>query len=175
MSKENLYYPHGVNINSLAIYEDRYSGNKNNSMAAVVTLAHELGHYLGLYHSFDEDPNGGLATNCIDSDYCTDTPSYNRDAYLQLYQAYAYQYGGYDKVPLSLGAKRIDCDTDEYFTSYNLMDYECSYADRFTPQQRARVRNVLTYSPLIPGPKKGSAATRVAVPGKVKLPARVMR
>lgn len=175
VSKENLYYPHGVNINSLAIYEDRYSGNKNNSMAAVVTLAHELGHYLGLYHSFDEDPNGGLATNCIDSDYCTDTPSYNRDAYLQLYQAYAYQYGGYDKVPLSLGAKRIDCDTDEYFTSYNLMDYECSYADRFTPQQRARVRNVLTYSPLIPGPKKGSAATRVAVPGKVKLPARVMR
>ena len=39
------------------------------------------------------------------------------------------------------------------FTSYNIMDYYYSYRDRITPDQRARIRHVLDYSPLIPGPK----------------------
>ena len=33
------------------------------------------------------------------------------------------------------------------------MDYSVSYSDRFTDDQRDRIRHVLTYSPLIPGPK----------------------
>ena len=33
------------------------------------------------------------------------------------------------------------------------MDYNYGYRDRITPNQRARIRHVLDYSPLIPGPK----------------------
>lgn len=50
--------------------------------------------------------------------------------------------------------KRKNCKTNQTFTSTNIMDYSVSYSDRFTNDQRSRIRHVLTYSPLIPGPNK---------------------
>lgn len=51
---------------------------------SAITLAHELGHYFGLRHVFSESMQGA----CVDTDFCKDTPSYNKstdyDQYLQM-------------------------------------------------------------------------------------------
>lgn len=170
LTKENLSYPKCVSINSLYVYEESDNG-RYNPMDANVTLAHELGHHLGLLHAFDENENGGLSSKCIDSDYCEDTPSYNRMAYMTNLQAMLYeaQQQG-TSVSMAEAVKRENCRTGETFSSYNLMDYEISYSDRFTNDQRTRIRHVLTYSPLTPGPKKTSATTRAAADGPLDLP-----
>ena len=49
------------------------------------------------------------------------------------------------------------------------MDYSYCYLDEFTPQQRDRVRFVLQYSPLIPGPKNYSRVASRSVDGMVDL------
>ena len=41
-----------------------------------------------------------------------------------------------------------------------MMDYNICYSMRFTPEQANRIRQVLYYSPLIPGPKKIRPRTR---------------
>lgn len=66
--------------------------------------------------------------------------------------------------------ERENCQTGTTFTSYNLMDYEISYADRFTPNQRERTRHVLEYSPLIPGPKRTASTRSVAPQGVLDIP-----
>lgn len=50
------------------------------------------------------------------------------------------------------------------------MDYEICYSDRFTNDQRKRIRYVLSYSPLTPGPKKIGASIRTAIEGVLDLP-----
>lgn len=80
LTNENLGYPMCVSLNSQYAYEN--SDEKYNGFDFKVTTAHELGHYLGLHHAFDEDASGELSSQCIDSDYCEDTPSYNRNAYM---------------------------------------------------------------------------------------------
>lgn len=71
--------------------------------------------------------------------------------------------------------KRENCKTNQTFTSTNIMDYSVSYSDRFTNDQRSRIRHVLTYSPLIPGPKQGQTQTRSVVEGPIDLPIRTAR
>lgn len=171
LTKENLTYPKCVSINSLYIYEDQGEKGSYNSMNVNVTLAHELGHYLGLHHAFDENDDSSLSTQCINSDYCDDTPSYNRVAYMMNLMAMISEANQQGKtLSMAEAVKRENCKTGEIFSSYNLMDYEISYSDRFTKDQGKRVRHVLTYSPLTPGPKKGSAATRSVVNGPLDLP-----
>ena len=53
---ENLSFPYCVSINSLFINEES-TGNTYNTADITVTLAHELGHYLGLHHVFSETEN----------------------------------------------------------------------------------------------------------------------
>lgn len=65
--------------------------------------------------------------------------------------------------------------TDQTFTSHNIMDYAFSYSDQFSNDQRNRIRHVLTYSPLIPGPKKGQTQTRTAAEGPLDLPILIRR
>ncbi len=55
--------------------------------------------------------------------------------------------------------KRTGCDWYRVYL-YNIMDYAISYSNQFTLNQRERIRHVLSYSPLIPGPKKGDIDTR---------------
>lgn len=166
MENSNLGHPQCVSINSLYFDQDTPAGYYN-AMDANVTLAHELGHYLGLHHAFDEDNNaeatGGLSTACIDSDYCPDTPSYNRYAYQMMLEEY---YKNFSMEAF----ERENCQTGETFISYNLMDYEISHSDRFTPDQRERMRHVLEYSPLIPGPKKTASTRSVAPQGVLDIP-----
>lgn len=156
----------------------RYTTDKGNSKGYIyntadpnATLAHELGHYLGLFHAFSEktgdESNSDEANNDEDTDHCTDTPSYNRVAYTKWLTDYiknakdeAKADGRQDTTfSMKILAKR-DNSRKEEWQSDNLMDYSVGYSMRFTPEQVHRMRQVLYYSPLIPGPKKVRPTTR---------------
>lgn len=94
------------------------------------TLAHEIGHILGLWHPFSEIPG-----QCYDADYCDDTPEYDRHAY----EANA-EYWMYD---------RQSC-YGFTFTSDNIMDYWYSYNTAFTWVQCFRMARVLNDGILLP-------------------------
>ena len=132
----------------------------------VFTLAHELGHYLGLLHPFVVgDDNAG--------DYCDDTPEYDIDRYEAFLdgidETFPYSDDNYRKM-----IQRVALD-GRVFVSDNVMDYEYGYLDRFTPDQRKRVRTVLENAWLIPGPKievepqarNGKKAVKPSVPKPV--------
>lgn len=165
LSKNNLRFPYCVSINSLYAYEE--SGKYYNPYDITVTLAHELGHYLGLHHPFSEDEDGNLTTNCINSDYCDDTPSYDRAAYEKVLMLLL-QEGNSN---MQKYATRESCETSKEFLGRNIMDYEVCFSDQFTSDQRTRIRHVLAYSPLIPGPKKTSTTKSVnSTQGPMDLP-----
>ena len=165
---ENLPFPYCVSINSLFIDEQSTATNYN-TFDVTVTLAHELGHYLGLHHVFSEAED---SKSCEDTDYCEDTPSYNIEAYNADCE-YIYKNDRANYTFKNL-VKRSNCN-DEEFTSYNIMDYSISYSDQFTPNQRTRVRHILMYGLLIPGPKKDQASTRSVHDGVLDLPIRTLR
>lgn len=165
LTKSNLKFPYCVSINSLYAYEE--SGMHYNPYDVTVTLAHELGHYLGLHHTFSEDEDGNLTTSCINSDYCDDTPSYDRAAYEKVLTIVLQQ----KDVTMDQAATRESCETSKEFVGHNIMDYEVCYSDQFTSDQRTRIRHVLAYSPLIPGPKKTSTTKSVnSTQGPMDLP-----
>lgn len=169
IDKSNLKYPYCTSINSKFI-NDQSTATEYKTSDVTVTLAHELGHYLGLYHAFSENEDGYF-DGCVDSDYCKDTPTYNKvvyDKWLDMQLA-----AGVRDLPTL--AKRENCITGQEFTSYNIMDYAISYSDRFTNDQHDRIRHVLTYSPLIPGPKQGQTGTRTVVEGPLDLPIRTIK
>ncbi|MFK2769547.1 M43 family zinc metalloprotease [Bacteroides fragilis] len=157
--------------NSLFI-NDQSTSTQYSTADITVTLAHELGHYLGLHHAFSENDEG-IYDGCFDSDYCDDTPTYNKVEYDA---DYAYTAKN-DPANFTFDylVKRKNCKTNQTFTSTNIMDYSVSYSDRFTNDQRSRIRHVLTYSPLIPGPKQGQTQTRSVVEGPIDLPIRTAR
>lgn len=162
ISKNNLGFPYCVSINSDYIHRTstRYTledhGRRQytyDSCDIVATLAHELGHYLGLHHVFTEEKKAGKGNtswtevdDCFDSDCCDDTPSYNKVEYDDSLLA-APKGTGMNKL-----MQRTSC-SGETFDSYNIMDYSIGLSFLFSPQQKARMRHVLYYSPLIPGPK----------------------
>ena len=161
-------FPYCVSLNSIYVgrenegtryTEDKYNkGYKSNTADPNATLAHELGHYLGLFHSFSEKTvkdKSEAANDDDDSDYCDDTPSYNRIEYSKWVRLAIKK----DSLTLRDVAKRTNSKGEEW-QSDNLMDYFYCYSMRFTPEQASRIRQVLYYSPLIPGPKKIRPRTR---------------
>lgn len=170
LSLKNLKFPYCASINSLYI-NDQTTESTYKTTDITVTIAHELGHYLGLHHVFteldDDDTN-----SCEDTDYCKDTPSYNKQAYDEKY-IYISKYDPKNFTFTNL-VKRTNCSGSE-FISYNIMDYAISYSNQFTDDQRNRIRHVLTYSPLIPGPKKGQNRTKAASDEPLDLPIRVIK
>ena len=145
-----LPWPQCVSINNEYIY----SHEAYYTMTDVVnTLAHELGHFLGLRHAFSEDPVTYDRNVCIDSDFCTDTPTYNKSAYDIFMQACMTSGGRVDDEEKEQLLMREDCETGEEYRSTNIMDYAYTEANRFSPQQAVRIRYVLEHSPYIPGPK----------------------
>ncbi len=169
LEKQNLGNMYSSSINSKYINEKSTAFYRNPN-DATENLAHELGHYLGLHHVFAEDENG-YADNCNDTDYCQDTPSYNRNKY-NVWYLIQRQAGvtSFDKL-----AQRTNDETGYEFVSTNIMDYFISYSNQFTADQRARIRHVLMYSPLIPGPKKTRDVRSAAPEGTLDLPFRTVK
>lgn len=174
----NLTYPHCVSINNKYIYERAsIEGTYYNSLDIVVTIAHELGHYLGLLHAFNEKKiNGSTTTDiCEDTDYCEDTPAYNRTHYEKELKEFIQANGGvinYGDLPSLMIRK--DCTTGIESTPNNVMDYEISYANRFTKEQRNRIRYMLAKGVLIPGPKVTRVNTRTTT-GPQDFPMRMIK
>lgn len=143
-------------INSTYAYEES-DDRSYNTADVTVTVAHELGHYLGLLHAFTENKEGEMVDSCGDTDHCKDTPSYQRPAYVKWLEEFMEEHKN-DKVHyLKDYAKRYDCEKEDSFESHNIMDYYMSFTDKFTPGQSKRIYNVLKYSPLMP---KNSTSTR---------------
>lgn len=160
INPQRLNFPYCLSINSIYINKEssRYTTDKgkdsyqyrNDDINA--TLAHELGHFLGIFHTFTEIDNQTIDL-CQDTDFCTDTPSYNkieydRDLSIYLLTLGNNLYPNFDKMAL-----RTNCSNLQ-FQSTNIMDYAVSEVYEFTAEQKMRMRHVLYYSPLIPGPKK---------------------
>lgn len=186
LKKSNLSYPYCVSINAIYISKDyegsRYTTDKNKNNYTYMpsdpnaTLAHELGHYLGLKHVFTELEDGDDTSDKeLDTDYCEDTPSYDRDSYinwLTKHVADARKENPDTTFTLTQLVKREN-KKGEKWKADNLMDYSYCYNTRFTPTQANRMRQVLYYSPLIPGPKKARTRTRAlqeAPDGPLDLP-----
>ncbi len=196
INKSNLKFAYCVSINALYLdskYEgSRYTVDKKQgqlqSYATTdpnATLAHEFGHYLGLHHDFTEldsykDYGGELSNpvdSCLDTDYCQDTPSYNREAYISWFEQYMKEHSTEKTIDMRDVVKRNNNKGEEW-NADNIMDYMVSYSFRFTADQKQRMRQVLYYSPLIPGPKKDRNGTRGnegGVDGPIDLPIRLAR
>ena len=120
---------------------------------------------------FAEDSKNGVVDSCIDSDYCQDTPSYNKKQYERDLQELS-KHLTYENVHEIF--QRTDC-SGKVYEATNIMDYAYCYSYAFTPNQQYRMRQVLYYSPLIPGPKK-TTNTRSIAPDKVlDLPIRISK
>lgn len=142
----NWEYPHCASINSSFIYEYDPTSQYYNPYDVSVTIAHELGHYLGLFHVFTEVGE----TQCSGDDYCTDTPNYDRTTYEKWLVNYIQTH---KDITLSDLLPRTNCETGATFNGDNIMDYEYCKSNAFTTNQRERVRFILNYGLFIPGTK----------------------
>lgn len=186
INKSQLQFAYCSSINSTYIndestrYTDIYKGSKGYTYYPTdinVTLAHELGHYLGLFHCFAEDRTATgteYADDCFDSDYCDDTPSYNRLEYENFLTNYILQHQNDGNLSMADLIKRNNCD-GQTFTATNIMDYSIDESYNFTTNQRERIRNVLYYSPLIPGAKKTVTTRTTASEEFINLPIRYIK
>ncbi len=151
-----LEYSQCLAINNEALYTE--PGDMSQTTNFVTTIAHELGHYFGLKHVFSETGDDANTDSNEDTDYCTDTPSYNRYSYLYRAESYLYYTSSaFNEDDIAYLTSRTSI-TGDTFTSMNIMDYYYGYRTQFSPEQVARIRHTLLYSPYIPGPKKNSAS-----------------
>ena len=141
-----LTTPYGVCINNEAI--DEWQDEKTvNPIYIVATVAHEIGHYIGLLHTFSE-------IECEEDDGCEDTPISDYNNYIEYITDYiAKQQAAGKKITIEEVAKRTDCKTGEEFIADNILDYAYTIGDVFTADQKKRTRHVLKYGALTPGPK----------------------
>jgi zinc-dependent metalloproteinase lipoprotein len=141
-----LTTPYGVCINNEAI--DEWQDEKTvNPKYIVATVAHEIGHYIGLLHTFSE-------IECEEDDGCEDTPISDYNNYIEYITDYiAKQQAAGKKITIEEVAKRTDCKTGEEFIADNILDYAYTIGDVFTDDQKKRTRHVLKYGALTPGPK----------------------
>ena len=147
-ANEYAYFstPFGVCINNEAI--DEWQDEKTvNPKYIVATVAHEIGHYIGLLHTFSE-------IECEEDDGCEDTPISDYNNYIEYITDYiAKQQAAGKKITIEEVAKRTDCKTGEEFIADNILDYAYTIGDVFTADQKKRTRHVLKYGALTPGPK----------------------
>lgn len=157
LTLDNLPTPFCVSVNSKFVNDEsnRYKDWPNLHILRIhpadfnVTLAHELGHYLGLFHVFGEE-KGEYIDGFKDTDYCKDTPTYNKVAYDKFLAEYLQTHNA-QTADLNELLKRTGSD-GKTFNSNNIMDYAISLGHTFTQDQTKRMRHVLNYSLLIPRP-----------------------
>lgn len=176
LTKDNLPTPFCVSVNSLYVNNEsnRYNDWPNLHSISIdafdfnVTLAHELGHYIGLFHTFGEE-NGKSIDGLKDTDYCKDTPTYNKVAYDRFLVDY-FRTHNTGNARLDDVLKRTDSE-GKTFVSSNIMDYAFTLGHAFTKNQTERMVHVLNYSPLIPetGRRTRAVKTRVAPKGIVNI------
>lgn len=154
-----LSYPHCISINNANIYHIPVNSFDTDNI--ITTLSHELGHYLGLYHAFGVNNEEKKTDWKADTDYCDDTPNYDRASYEQWLDKYLENLAPEEPIRFSIVTQRTS-STGEKFSAHNTMDYYFCWMDEFTPDQKKRVRHVLNYSPMIPGPKYDQRKTRSA-------------
>ena len=147
-ANEYAYFstPFGVCINNEAI--DEWQDEKTvNPKYIVATVAHEIGHYIGLLHTFSE-------IECEEDDGCEDTPISDYNNYIEYITDYiAKQQAAGKNITIEEVAKRTDCKTGKEFIADNILDYAYTIGDVFTADQKKRTRHVLKYGALTPGPK----------------------
>lgn len=160
-------YPQCVCINNKYIY-DLTNDDEAYSVSDIgVTLAHELGHFLGLYHAFNQLNNGNTNTS-QDTDYCTDTPPYNKYQYdirLTNYLTFNPAITSKSSEAYQTYVMRTNSQTGEEFRSTNIMDYAISDANSFSEQQKERVRYILQHALFMPGPKDYTGTDFTATKG----------
>ena len=138
--------PWGICINNIFIDQSQKWGYVNPN-CAWSTLAHELGHYIGLFHTFSEE-------DCEGTDYCSDTKSCNYQAYMKTIEDFLKGLSDQEKLFLTSFydlPPRTECQTGEDYYADNIMDYIYTLCSNISKEQRARTRHVLNYCPLMPG------------------------
>lgn len=169
ISPKDLTASYCVSVNSLYAYTS--PSNELETTNFVSTIAHELGHYLGLRHVFSEDATKGMDSN-TDTDFCEDTPTYNRSKYLRELQEYQWQHPNFTLEDVNKWLNRTNSITKATFVSDNIMDYYWTKRNKFTAEQVARIRYVLLHSPFVPGPKVRTDAQKTMVKQTFKVPVR---
>ncbi len=155
---EDLLFPMCLSLNNTYLYADGSLDSEFNDFKS--TAAHELGHMLGLKHVFYENPTTGSNAGGDDTDYCTDTPTYNRLAYNEDFSELTNAYfNGNGEAPtdeqlLPFYSRSATNVMEPYiFESTNIMDYSLGRFTTFSAEQVARMRHLIEYSPYLPGCK----------------------
>ncbi len=157
-----LLFPMCVSVNNTYLNSDGDLDSQFNDFKS--TVAHELGHLLGLKHVFYED--GASTAGELDTDFCSDTPTYNRLGYtidqfnpvLSEYYS-SLDYGYNPEPPAAEAIESLYFRTDKSgaepfeFESTNFMDYALGRFTTFSAEQKARMRHLITHSPFLPGCK----------------------
>lgn len=136
-------YMHGISLNSRYFDLDP----KGLPDEGLFTICHEMGHYLGLLHAFEEGPEAAdpdPADHATD-DGCRDTPKYNRS----LYEEWLAAFSPKNSEEAFEAWYRDGCGGGRYL-SVNVMDYYYGYRTNLTVHQKNRIEYVMKYSPWIP-------------------------
>lgn len=170
----DLVRPHCVSINNINFKNRKTDGRMRAEF--VGTISHELGHYFGLRHPFGENARGNNEN--ADTDYCEDTPTYNRYKYVNSVNSYFRKNPDMtddqlpeDQLLIFLTRKISNVKDGGEFKSTNIMDYYYTLKNTFTANQAERIRYVLLHSPFIPGPKLSQPDSKAV--GEVHAPVNV--
>lgn len=118
---------HGLSVDGAVMLVNSYKSPTS------ITLAHELGHAMNLYHSFEGDANGTICppnTDCaVDGDKVCDTPPHIRSA---------------SDCDIT-GTNACDGGSSNALFKHNYMDYSGDICqNEFTPGQDVRIQAALT-------------------------------
>ncbi len=98
-----------------------------------------MGHYLGLFHAFEQPQKGEEYLGCVNPDNasddgCFDTPKYDRMSYLLLVDMLL-NGAPLEELPYN-PFEREPCDGSELYVSTNVMDYYYGLRTEITLEQK---------------------------------------
>ncbi len=108
------------------------------------TLAHEIGHCLGLFHTFEDGSNTAFCTTNMSGENCEDCVN-DTDLAVQAQPIPSLPLFNFDLDECQYTAPAL-ADLPESITK-NIMNYTSSCRDHFSSGQGARMRKFLAYHP----------------------------